>query len=76
MFKITQRELREDCWIQSVIICEITNIWLFNEKKNVINKNIEKKRSEWHWPSYYMENQFLSSAYGNLDNHLLTVSFL
>ena len=27
---------------QSVIICEITNARLFNDKKNVINKNIEK----------------------------------
>ena len=28
--------------IQSVIICEITNIWLFNDKKNIINENIER----------------------------------
>ena len=28
--------------IKSVIICEITNVWLFMDKKNVINENIEK----------------------------------
>ena len=59
--------------IQSVIICEITNVWLFNDKKNIINENIEKgtiysldEFREWHWPNQYMQNQFLSSVYGNL----------
>ena len=28
--------------IQSVINCKITNAWLFNDKKNVINKDTEK----------------------------------
>ena len=28
--------------IQSFIISEITDVWLFNDNKNVINKNIEK----------------------------------
>ena len=28
--------------IQSIIICEVTNAWLFNDKKNVTNENIEK----------------------------------
>ena len=27
---------------QNAVICEITDAWLFNYKKNVINKNIEK----------------------------------
>ena len=29
-------------WKQSAITCEITNVWFFNDKKNVIDKNIEK----------------------------------
>ena len=28
--------------IESVSIFEITNVWLLKDKKNVINKNIEK----------------------------------
>ena len=28
--------------MQSVIIFEITNVWFSSDKKNVINKNIEK----------------------------------
>ena len=43
MFKIAQNQGKVAAMgIQSVIICEITNVWLFNNKKNVINKNIEK----------------------------------
>ena len=43
MFKIAQNQGKVAAiGIQSVIICEITNVWLFNDKKNVINKNIEK----------------------------------
>ena len=28
--------------IQNGVICEIKNVWLFSDKENVINKNIEK----------------------------------
>ena len=28
-------------WLQSVIICKITNVWLSNNKKNDINEYIE-----------------------------------
>ena len=49
---------------QNAVICEITVAWLFNYKKNVINKNIEKKGPNiepWgipqrYWPNHYMQN--------------------
>ena len=70
---------------QNVIICKTTNVWLFNNKKNVINKNIEKQRSQYGvlrnstndiGPITIMQNQFLPSVYGNFDNYLLTVNSL
>ena len=48
MFKITQNYGKVAAMaIQSVSIFEITNIWLLKDKKNVINKNIEKYRSQY-----------------------------
>ena len=49
---------------QNAVICEITDAWLFNYKKNVINKNIEKKGPNiepWgipqrYWSNHYMQN--------------------
>ena len=48
MFKITQNYGKVAAMaIQGVSIFEITNVWLLKDKKNVINKNIEKYRSQY-----------------------------
>ena len=62
-------------WVYKVLPSGILQMFDFSTTRKMSLIKILKFR-EWHWPNHYMQNQFSSSVYGNLDNHLLTVNFL